>query len=99
MDTIYANSGEKFLKAVKLYPDENGILCVDEDATEMISTSGLINLFEKGEIVVVTDDGEFVPVSLTVTDGDGAFVMVITTEESEGAYTLAYRTFYSDAES
>lgn len=96
MDAIYANSEEKFLKKVKLYPDEDSVLCLDEDATEKISMAGLINLFEKGEILVVTDDGEFVPVSMEIDGEQTAAVVVITVTESQGAFTAVPQYFYSD---
>ena len=95
MAAIYANSEEKFLKSVKAYPNASNVLCLDADATKKISKAGLINLFEKGELLVVYNDDVYVPLMLEVASTK-ATVSILTSTTVETVTTLSLTTFESD---
>lgn len=100
MNVIYANSEEKFVKKVELYPNEDDVLCFtegseDEDATDKISKADLINLFKKGEILIVAANGAFVPTALEISE-DKARIVVVTFEEIQGDLTAVPQYFDSD---
>lgn len=67
-DTVYGTLDEKFVNAVKLYPGEDDLLYLDEDCKVVCPKDVLINLFVKGNCLVVTGKSLFRPLELAIED-------------------------------
>ena len=66
MTRIFDDAKDKYVNAVVLFADNSSVLHFDEDAEDDgVSAADLKDLFEKGLVLVKTDDGEFRPTVLT----------------------------------
>ena len=93
MKKLFAKANEKFVKAVVLYPDQSNVLCYDSEATDKVPAAMLKNLFEKGLVLVHTDDVDYRPTAF-VAGEDYYEVKVVTFAGSPAAATLV--TYKSD---
>lgn len=81
-ERIYEDSNDIHTRKVILYLDDGGYACVDEDKTERIDATTLLDLFRKGMIIGKIDDGHYaLPVGCSYKDG---CTTVVFTHVSEG---------------
>ena len=95
MDTLYANSDEKFVKSVVLYAKSaDKHLCVNLacDEADRIDAVTLMNLLLKGDVVVVYDDSNYyTPISFKVDVGGVIKVVIATGDTALTGVTLTSR--------
>ena len=62
MKKIFDDAKDKYVNGVVMYPNASAVLHYDAEATkEPVSAAELKELFEKGLVIVETDDGIFRP--------------------------------------
>lgn len=91
METIYANSDEKFVKSVVLFAKSaDKYLCVNPacDTADRIDAVTLMNLLLKGDVVVVYDDNNYTPISFKVDVGGVINVVIATGDTTLTGVTL-----------
>lgn len=72
---IYANSEEKFLKTVLLYPNNDHIVFEDPECTKRIDPDVLFDLLKKDQVLISSIDGYMKPI-LFHRDTNGPLRMV-----------------------
>lgn len=90
MKKIFARANEKFVKAVVLYADSSNVLCFDSEATDKVPAEMVKNLFEKGLLLVSTDDGEYKPT--TFTDETTYYAVSLVVMGTSAAEELVFKS-------
>lgn len=91
MEKFFANSEEKYLKSVMTYSNaEDGILYFDSDKTVKVSKEELIDMFNKGIIVIHDGNNNIRPTTLMVADNYAT--VSYTAVNSSAAVTISYHS-------
>ena len=88
MFKLFAKSEEKFVKGVMLYADSDKNLFVDADKEVAVTKDELINLFNKGMLVIADGDDFFKPTACVVESdyAEVSFVSIVSTAAAAVTY-------------